>query len=84
MNCNCTSYPFPHRPLGGRCQGDELWQHTFNDGSACGECCYSREFSEIHPYGETTATEYLRECTVASCSECHVVQTAASGQEVAA
>jgi len=84
MNCNCTSYPFPHRPLGGRCQGNELWQHTFNDGSACGECCYSHEFSEIHPYGETTATEYLRECTVRGCAECPVVQTAASGQEVAA
>ena len=84
MNCNCTCYPFPHRPLGGRCQGNELWQRIFNDGSACDECHYFHAFTELHPYGETSAAEHLRECNVERCDGCPVVQAAASGQEVAA
>ena len=23
MNCNCTAYPFPHRPGGGKCQASK-------------------------------------------------------------
>jgi len=84
MNCNCTCYPFPHRPLGGRCQGNELWQRIFDDGWACDGCRYFRPCIELHPYGETTVAEHLRECGVQGCAACPVVQAAASGQEVAA
>jgi len=84
MNCNCTSYPFPHRPLGGRCQGCELWQRVFDDGDACDVCPHSHAFTEQHPYGETSASEHLRVCTVRRCADCPVVQAAASSQEVAA
>ena len=29
MNCNCTTYPFPHRPGGGRCAAPDY---------VCSEC----------------------------------------------
>ena len=32
MNCNCNAYPFPHRPMSGRCDGTALWQTVFEAG----------------------------------------------------
>ena len=73
MNCNCTCYPFPHRPLGGRCDGAELWRRIFEAGAACSECTWHRVFTETHPYGETVTRETLRDCIAPGCRYCPAV-----------
>ena len=32
MNCECVAYPFPHRPLSGRCDARALWESAYEDG----------------------------------------------------
>ena len=76
-NCRCSAYPFPHRPLGGRCKGDELCERAFEDGSECEGCDYHYENKEFHPYGETVAAEDLHDC-LAIAAQCPVVQAASN------
>lgn len=38
MNCNCQAYGFPHRPLGGRCDGSDALNKVFEKGEACQNC----------------------------------------------
>ena len=83
MNCNCSCYPFPHRPLGGRCDGSVLWQAVFEDGAACAACAHRHDFTEVHPYGETVAVEALRDCIAPSCRACPVVADASNGRAAA-
>ena len=83
MNCNCNCYPFPHRPLGGRCDGAALWQVVFEDGEACLECLHRHDLTELHPYGETVAAESLRDCIASSSRECPVIADASNGRAAA-
>jgi hypothetical protein len=75
MNCHCEVYPFPHRPLGGKCRGEEIQRRTFEEGWHCAGCTWSLQSEERHPYGEGIAVEYLRECTVDP-EHCPAVQAA--------
>jgi hypothetical protein len=74
MNCGCPAYPFPHRPLSGRCDARALWECAYEDGFECTDCSYSRRFTERHPYGEGYATEHLRECEARAYADCPAVQ----------
>ena len=84
MNCQCQQYPFPHRPLSGRCQGVELFERVYRDGWACGECPYCVRTTEVHPYGNGFAQEHLRDCNAPVAADCPAVQATARGREVAA
>ena len=84
MVCNCKSYSFPHRPLGGLCKGVELFERVYREGWECGACPYCIHSTESHPYGDGFALEHLRECSVRLSSECPAVKAAACGREVAA
>ena len=70
MNCNCNAYPFPHRPMSGRCDGTALWQTVFESGEACAGCVHRLVLTEAHPYGEIRAVESLRDCLARTCREC--------------
>jgi len=74
MNCNCGAYPFPHRPLGGACDAEGLWEQVAREGWACATCGLCSRYSQQHPYGEGHAVERLRECRARSAAECPGVQ----------
>lgn len=70
MNCNCNAYPFPHRPLGGACDGEAIWNEVAQEGWECAECplCeHTRERSEFHG---AIAWHSYRECGAKSAEQC--------------
>jgi len=84
MNCHCEAYPFPHRALGGRCEGAGIWGRTYDEGWECGECPHCEHRAQAHPCGEGRAVERWRECTAPSYADCPAVQAAACGRGAAA
>jgi len=52
---------------------DELLETEGYD-EVCSECLHYREWTESHPYGMTTASETLAECTAPSDGECPRLQ----------
>ena len=74
MACTCEAYPFPHRPLGGQCDGAALWDAAFRDGWHCTDCPHAVEIVDCHPYGEGLALERTRECAAPGPHACPAVR----------
>jgi len=70
MNCQCDAYPFPHRPLGGACDGEGIRRKVEQEGWDCQECPHCEHHNERHPYGDGHAIERWRECRVSMACEC--------------
>ena len=69
--CRCKAYPFPHRPLGGKCDGSALMEEAMEKGY-CHDtnCQHYDEWTEHHPYGMGTAHERMVDCKVPKAREC--------------
>ncbi len=48
----------------------QIYQEVINSEEFCDQCKYSEFYSQEHPYGETTTTERLWQCTVEDTKDC--------------
>ena len=48
----------------------EIFERIFDEGRYCSECVYCEHHRERHPYGEGTAQEITRSCTVPDPDHC--------------
>lgn len=83
MNCTCSAYPFPHRPLGGACEAEAIWRGVEEEGWECGECPHADHHVEKSEFWGAVRWDRWRECRAQSAAQCPGIALAI-GREVAA